>query len=72
MFIWTFVYHGAWPAKIAAGMLPPEKWWSFEINLFVTWNAPTIHTYLDVPSAELNGFFTKTKEASVSYRITWV
>jgi hypothetical protein len=56
-----------WPAKIAAGMLAPEKWWSFEIYL------PNFHhTYLDVPNAELNDFFTKTKEASsVSYRITW-
>jgi hypothetical protein len=63
-----------WPAKIAAGMLTPEKWWSFEIYLSVTWNALTsiTHMYLDVPNAELNGFFTKTKEASVSYRFTWV
>jgi hypothetical protein len=22
-----------WPAKIAAGMLTPEEWWSFEIYL---------------------------------------
>jgi hypothetical protein len=25
-----------WPAKIAAGMLTPEKWWSFEIYLYFT------------------------------------
>jgi hypothetical protein len=35
-----------WPAKIAAGMLAPDKWWSFEIYLSVTWNAPTSITHI--------------------------
>jgi hypothetical protein len=29
-----------WPAKIAAGMLTPGKWWPFEIYLTSTWAAP--------------------------------
>jgi hypothetical protein len=26
-----------WPAKIAAGMLTPGKWWPIEIYLNTTW-----------------------------------
>jgi hypothetical protein len=33
-----------WPAKIAARMLTPGKWWPFEIYL------TTDHTYLGFPS----------------------
>jgi hypothetical protein len=54
-----------WPAKIAARMLTPGKWWPFEIYLTTTWTAPYFdHTYLGFPSIKSNGFFTKTKEAS--------
>jgi hypothetical protein len=45
-----------WPAKIAAGMLTPGKWWPFEIYLTTTW---TDHIYLEFPSIKSNGFFTK-------------
>jgi hypothetical protein len=57
-----------WPAKIAAGMLTPGKWWPFEIYLTTAWTAPYFdHTYLGFPSIKSNGFFTKTKEASIIY-----
>jgi hypothetical protein len=57
-----------WSAKIAAGMFSPGKWWPFEIYLTPTWIAPYFdHTYLGFPSIKSNGFFTKTKEASIIY-----
>jgi hypothetical protein len=47
-----------WPAKIAAGMLTPEKLWSFEIYLTTTWTAPYFdHAYLGFSSIKSNGFF---------------
>jgi hypothetical protein len=59
-----------WPAKMATGMLTPEKWWSFEIYLSVTWNAPYFdHTYLGFSSIKSNSFFTKTKEAILYFVI---
>jgi hypothetical protein len=46
-----------WPAKIAAGMLTPGKWWPFEVYLTITWTAPNFdHTYLGFPSIKSNGF----------------
>jgi hypothetical protein len=49
-----------WPAKIAAGMLTPGKWWPFEIYLATTWSAPYFdHTYLGFPSTKSNGFFLR-------------
>jgi hypothetical protein len=56
-----------WPAKIAAGISTPEKWRPFEIYLTTTWTARYFdHTYLGFSSIKSNGFFTKTKEASIS------
>jgi hypothetical protein len=51
------------PAKIAAGMLTPEKWWSFEIYLFVTWNAPTSITH----HCHFSDFFSQKSEKSSGF-----
>jgi hypothetical protein len=56
-----------WPAKLAVECSAPEKWGPFENNLPVTWNTSSFdRTYLGFPSINLDGFFTKTKEA-ISY-----
>jgi hypothetical protein len=56
-------FHLPWPAKIAAGMLTPGKWWPFEIHLTTTWTASYFdHIDLNFSSIELLGLFTKTKE----------
>jgi hypothetical protein len=57
-----------WPAKIAAGMLTPGKWRPFEIYLTTTRTAPYFdQTNLGFSNIKSNGFFKKTKEASILY-----
>jgi hypothetical protein len=48
-----------WPAKIAARMLVPGKWWPFEIYLTTIWSD---HTYLGFQIAASNRMASPQKQ----------